>query len=132
MRTIAIILTLLGVLFYQIAGADSAKQQYTDPDKSIVLGKDNPEFTIKLASNPTTGYSWMIKGYKMGLVTVVGHKFQPPISQLVGAGGVDVWTFKLAPEAFNAPHVLKIKMLYARPWDVSDNNKEQEFTVVTH
>lgn len=132
MRTIAIILTLLGVLFYQTVNADSAKQPYTDPSKSILLGKDNPQFTISLASNPTTGYTWMIKHYKVGLVTVVGHKFQPPISQLVGAGGVDVWTFKLAPEAFNAPHVLKIDMLYARPWDVSDNNKEEEFTVVTH
>ncbi len=113
------------------AHATTAPKSYTDATKSIMVTQSTPEFTIALASNPTTGYTWHAQHYNANLLKVVTHRFQPSTSTLVGAGGTDIWTFKVKPEAFSAPHVMKINMLYARPWDVNDNNKKLEFTVVT-
>ena len=33
----------------------------SNPQKSIIVSQSNPQFTITLASNPTTGYSWFLE-----------------------------------------------------------------------
>ena len=45
--------------------AQSAANAMSDPSKPIVVQSSAPEFTIHLASNPTTGYSWFLKKYNM-------------------------------------------------------------------
>lgn len=125
-----IILSVFCVFFGFSVNADTPKG-VSDPEKSIVVTASQPEFTIRLASNPTTGYSWFIKRYNKSFLSIQKHQFLPPTSQIVGAGGVDLWVFKVNPEAFVAPHIFKIKLVYARPWEVDKDNKEIEFTIVT-
>ena len=57
--------------------------------------------TVRLASNPSTGYSW-----------VLAENAGDALDRVVGAGGVDVWQF----EAVNAgQHTLRLE--YRRPWE---------------
>ena len=82
-------------------------------------------YTIQLKSNPTTGYSWFITYYDHKLLTLRDHKYVPPKSDLVGAPGYEVWEFVATPEALKAPCVTTIKMVYARPWEISTHNIEE-------
>jgi inhibitor of cysteine peptidase len=126
-----ILLIALSCLVLSVNAAPVTDNNFTDPSKTIQASQKNPQFTITLRSNPTTGYMWFLDKYNANFITVVEHRYQPPISQLVGAGGKDVWTFKLTPAAFTAPHLLKIKMTYARPWAVEQGRKDVEFNVTT-
>lgn len=133
MRKLNQVITILAIFFgffCGLANADESKG-FTDPEKSIMVSPSQPEFSLRLASNPTTGYSWFIKRYNQHFLTLEKHQFFPPTSQIVGAGGVDLWVFKVKPEAFIAPHIFKIKLVYARPWEADKNNKTTDFTVIT-
>lgn len=128
----------LGMLFYTaliVSYADTRSTtpaaEFSDPAKSILVAKTNPQFTITLASNPTTGYSWHLLNYDKQLITLVNHAYQRPTKDMPGAGGKEVWTFKVKDTGFIAPHASKITLLYARPWNIKDNSKQVEFTVAT-
>lgn len=99
----------------------AANVPITNPKQPIQVASKKPQFTIKLKSNPSTGYSWFINHYDAQLVTLVSHAYQPPTNaKLVGAPGVEVWTFKINRRAFLAPHMFNIQFVYARPWDLTD------------
>lgn len=71
------------------------------------------KFSIVLASNPTTGYSWRLGGkLDRRLVKQVGSKFIPPQTKLVGAGGREVWTFQAVGRGR-----ARIVLEYVRPWE---------------
>jgi inhibitor of cysteine peptidase len=72
--------------------------------------------TVKLGSNPTTGYSWnenatMLTAQK--IITQQSYDYVEPTSTgIVGAGGTSVWTFKAV-----AAGVGIIQLSYSRPWE---------------
>jgi predicted secreted protein len=119
------------LLFASIVQAATPTTAISVPTKSIVVKKDSPQFSINLSSNPTTGYSWMVERYSARFIELIGHHYQASQTNLIGASGMDIWTFKVKPEAFIAPRVLKIHMLYAHPWNISDNSKKTVFSIVT-
>ena len=125
-------LVLSAILPTSYASTETTKlSPYSDPSKSIIVTKANPQFIITLASNRTTGYSWHLLSYNNQLLTLVDHKYQAPQQAMPGAGGQEVWTFKVNDTGFIAPQVSKIDLLYARPWNLKDNSKQIEFKVVT-
>lgn len=130
-KFMAILALFCGFLCGSVQAADAPKS-YNNPDKSITVSAQEPEFTIRLASNPTTGYSWFIKRYPKTLLELKSHRFIPPTQQIVGAGGTEIWVFKAKSDAFTAPQIMKIKLIYARPWEVKEDSKETEFTIVSH
>lgn len=132
-KTLVSIFLLASCVMFS-AQSIAAPQAYniTDPKRTLNISEKYPEFSITLRSNPTTGYSWFMKKYNPHFITVVKHVYHPPISQLVGAGGVDVWTFRLTPAAFTVPHKLKMKMIYARPWEMEKGGKTVEFTIASY
>jgi inhibitor of cysteine peptidase len=71
------------------------------------------KFSIDLASNPTTGFRWHL-GNKLieKLVRPLGSEFIPPQTQLVGAGGREIWRFQAMGRGRT-----KIVLEYARPWE---------------
>jgi len=70
--------------------------------------------TVRLGSNPSTGYSWGEPGITPnGAAQLTSHNYIAPTSTgLVGAAGTDVWVFSFA-DATTAT----IKISYGQPWE---------------
>jgi len=105
----------------------------SDPSRPVDVISNNRNFTIRMKSNPSTGYMWFIKQYDPRLLTIVKHEFIPPSGNHppVGAGGVETWTFEASPAAFIAPMLTQVHFVYARPWELSNQN-EVIISVVCH
>ncbi len=104
---------------------------FVSADKpNIVVTSAHPTFTIKLKSNPTTGFSWFLRDENTDFILVQKHTFQKPDSKLAGAPGFELWTFKLKPTAFMVPRQLTLRLVYTRPW-VNDNVTQDVFTIST-
>jgi inhibitor of cysteine peptidase len=121
------------ILFFLISriglGVDNIS--FTDPSKSIIVKKSKPEFTIVLKSNPTTGFSWLLKNYDVNLMVSVENKyFSPKAEKMVGAPGYEMWTFRVKPSGFVVPQTTHITLVYARPW-TEKGAKVTNFKVVT-
>jgi inhibitor of cysteine peptidase len=84
----------------------------TDPAQPIKI-KEGRTFTIHLASNPTTGFKWQLAGpLDRSILTEAGHKYIRPASNLIGAGGKEIWKFKAIGKGKTV-----IEMEYVRPWE---------------
>ena len=69
---------------------------------------------VTLASNVTTGYSWSLTGIgDESVLQKSGNQYIAPKTNLVGAGGQEVWTFKALKKGTST-----ISMGYSRPWEV--------------
>jgi len=97
----------------------------------VTVSSNQPEFVLKLKSNPTTGYSWSLREYNANVVTLVKHVFKAPVKGLIGAPGFDYWTFRVKPAGFITPQSFTIHMVYARPWESKDSGTEVVFRVNT-
>jgi inhibitor of cysteine peptidase len=123
---------VLGIFFLVSVAAHAEDTVTYMQDKPIVMvTTDNPEFIIKLKSNPTTGYSWFMRDYAANLIEPVKHEFLPPNNKLVGAPGYELWTFRARPDAFIVPQQTTIRFVYARPWEASDTTTQVIFKVTT-
>ena len=101
--------------------------EYTDPSTPIEAATGE-EFTISLDSNPSTGYSWRIAGkVDERVVRLAGTSFIPPDSDLRGAAGTRIWTFKGAGEGKTM-----LSFEYLRPWENRPPRQKATFTVVVH
>jgi len=92
----------------QITSADN-RQNYDFP-----VGQ---EFQVVLASNQTTGYQWQVDDITAGVLEQVSNEYKIVESKdnIVGAGGEEVWTFKVLK--VERSHIV---MKYRRPWDKLD------------
>lgn len=122
---------LLGLLALKSYAA-STPSVFSDPAQNIIVSQHQPQFTITLASNPTTGYRWYLLKYDAHFMTLINHTYSKPTSLLPGAGGQETWIFGVNTIVFKAPQISKIDLLYARPWNLKDHSKSVEFTVVAH
>lgn len=70
--------------------------------------------TVILYSNPSTGFSWskLAQISDQTVLMQIDHKCLPPTSDLVGAGGQEVWTFKTLNEGSST-----IYLEYSQPWE---------------
>jgi len=96
----------------------------------IHVSKKKPIFNIRLKSNPSTGYRWYVNRYNQHLIEVIREKFTPSKPQLMGAGGITEWQFRVLPRALKASHRMQIEMIYARSWEFQKGTKKV-FQVVT-
>ncbi len=122
------------LFFISKSFADQNKQQipvYTDSSQSITITPNSPEFKIQLKANPTTGYTWNTKKYDQNLLTLVNYRYLSPHIQMPGAGGISEWDFKAKAAFFVKSQSTEINLLYARPWDLSDNPTNLQFTVMS-
>jgi len=102
---------------------------YTQDKPVAVITAEQPEFIIKLKSNPTTGYTWFLRGYNNDLLQPISHSFQAPDSTMVGAPGFELWTFKVKATAFVVPQQTSIRLAYSRPWEASESASQLMFRV---
>ena len=123
---------LLSVLSYAFpVFADTMSNVYSSDHLSISVSKIDPEFTIQLKSNPTTGYSWFLRQYNADLVDPIGHYFQVPHTKMIGAPGIEVFRFRMKPAAFVVPQHTALSFVYARPWVSTENTTTLVFRVST-
>lgn len=104
---------------------------FTADKTSISLANNSPQFTIKLKSNPTTGYSWFLREFDKNLIIPIKHSFQAPTKNIMGASGYEFWTFKMKEKAFKIPVQTDLKFVYARPWANTDTTTAITFHIST-
>lgn len=102
---------------------------FTDPSRSIEVTPSSTGVTLKIKSNPTTGYSWFLINYNESLLSPISHKYYAPTSQLVGASGYEIWQFRVNAAAFIMPQITTITLQSSRPWAVTANDHQSKFTI---
>jgi inhibitor of cysteine peptidase len=113
-----------------LAGCGSSKKSETAGTVSSMKVTAGQDFTISLQSNPTTGYQWQLDGpLDEKVVKYVSKEYKADQSggtENVGAGGVEVWTFKAVGKGG-----ADIKMKYVRPSEKGAKPAEQRVFKVT-
>ena len=96
--------------------------------ESEIKVKNGSEFNIKIAGNPTTGYSWYLNNEdelkKEGVQPTNLNEYKSadyvqdehPIG-MAGVGGIFDFKFKLDEGKKNVPD---IRLSYKRPWEQND------------
>ena len=76
------------------------RQDFSNTSLATVVYPNSPEFSLKLKSNPTTGFSWYLLHYDDNLMEPMSHRYYAPqkTKGSVGAGGYEVWVFRVKPK----------------------------------
>ena len=112
MRT-AILVSLICLIF--LSGCSHGTVLYTEPGTTIEV-QNRSRFTIELASNVTTGYSWDFAApVDTDKIKVIKSYYSKPQNDLVGAGGTQGWIFETV-----TPGSTTIILVYKRPWEKSE------------
>ena len=69
------------------------------------------EVEVRLESNPTTGYGWVVTA-QPEVIDLLSNDFQAPDTDLVGAGGVDVFVFQAMASGSG-----ELRLEYVRSFD---------------
>lgn len=105
---------------------------YTEEKTAFIVTSDQAAFTLKLKSNPTTGYSWFLTEYNGALIEPVEHHFlKPDNQQLVGAPGYELWKFRVKPAGFKVPQLTQIHLAYMRPWESTPSSHVLVYRIAT-
>ncbi len=90
-------------------------------DTIPVTVKEGNEFTITLASNPSTGYKWDLNEIDETKVTFISCKYAKTDSLLPGSGEKEIWTLKALKKGKTV-----ISFKYARPWEKDEFSSEEK------
>ncbi len=126
-RMVAITLGLMMCGVVQAEGAPA----FTDPDKSVMVKPGEKTVTLFLKSNATTGYRWFFQSSHPRWIKAIKRKYIAPNTKMVGAPGIEEWTFNVPNLSNNVPSVGEINMRYARPWDIKASKPTTFYVVFT-
>jgi predicted secreted protein len=70
------------------------------------------KITVKLCSNPTTGFQWDYEMTKEDVLKEEDRDFEEPEGDVTGAAGIDVWTFEAVEKG-----TTEVQMEYSQPWE---------------
>jgi inhibitor of cysteine peptidase len=119
---------LAALVLAAVAGCGSGGKNQTPGTTSSMKVTAGQDFTISLQSNPTTGYQWQLDGpLDEKVVKYVSKEYRADQSggtENVGAGGVEVWTFKAVGKGG-----ADIKMKYVRPSETGKPAEQRVFKV---
>jgi inhibitor of cysteine peptidase len=95
------------------AGLAASPKIITEADANhLVTLQTGQEAVLKLPSNRSTGYSWLLTDSKDSVLTSLGKPTYQVSRSLPGAGGIETWKFQ-ATKAGNG----SLKFEYRRPWE---------------
>jgi inhibitor of cysteine peptidase len=124
MKSSLLILLILCAAAFQLRAQEKS---YTASDTSISASVGEV-FSIKVASNRTTGYAWSVSEISdSGQVAILGSEYIAPEEGRVGEGGDDVWKFKAVGKG-----TVKLIWNYTRPWETEAPAKTVTFTVTVN
>ncbi len=92
---------------------------YSGATKGIEISECD-RVLVRLAGNPTTGYSWrgFVDDGAKGTLGVSEAQFVRGSSNLIGAGGTFV--FRVTPESGSSGTSSAVRFYYVRPWEQPD------------
>jgi inhibitor of cysteine peptidase len=95
MKKYLLLIALVSIFLTACGRNDKSALKISDPQQPIEADAGE-EFSIVLESNPTTGYHWNIVGdLDTNMVEFVKNDYiSTSDPNLVGGGGLEVWTFK--------------------------------------
>lgn len=118
-------LTAIGVagLLCLIFGCETSESQMQKAEKyrlneglngRTMILKEGEGFSLRLRSNPTTGYSWKVSSIDKSVLELLGNKYirENKKQKTVGSGGIDLFFFKAV-----GPGKTKLKIDYIRSWE---------------
>ncbi len=117
------LLRVLGIAMVFVWGAAQADtaDDFTNPAKPLFINAKTQTLTVKLKSNPSTGYTWYLQSIDSPWLQPVSHQYVAANSGLMGAPGYDVWTFNVKANYQNIPFYSEIELIYTRAWQVNSS-----------
>jgi predicted secreted protein len=70
------------------------------------------KITVKLCSNPTTGFQWDYETTVENVLKEEDHDFEELEGDIPGAMGREIWTFEAVKKG-----TTKVQMEYSQPWE---------------
>jgi inhibitor of cysteine peptidase len=119
-------LALVATALLVAGAAGCASKKIYGEGASTVNGRAGELFVVELASNPTTGYSWMLVAQPDPTVaTLMETDYAVSSSSALGqGGGHQRWTFRLV-----SPGSTTITFGYGRTWENAPAQKATMFSV---
>ncbi|MBN1453561.1 MAG: protease inhibitor I42 family protein [Anaerolineales bacterium] len=114
MRTVVVMSFFLALALFSGCGTNGVNLTEADNGRQITV-RPGDIVTLKLASNPTTGYSWQVMEIDNTILVQDGdpeYKQSPGSEGLVGTGGAETFRFK----AVGAGETT-LSLGYMRPWE---------------
>jgi inhibitor of cysteine peptidase len=93
-------------------------------DGQTISVRAGDAFIVKLAGNPTTGYSWQLADQDENIVKLDGDPEYKSDSVLVGSGGMYTYHFKAVSSG-----TVTLKFNYLRTWE-TDTAPAQTFSII--
>jgi inhibitor of cysteine peptidase len=117
-RTTYLSLMLWTLACTALGGCGVSRDLHLTPadDGRQIQIRPGQELIITLESNPTTGYSWQVRQLDERVIQQLGEAAFQEDSALLGAGGVEVLTFRALQGGETS-----LELVYQRPWE-----KEEE------
>lgn len=110
----AIPMLVLAMLIAACGSEGPEPMIFTDADSGTEIAvSSGEEFTLRLESNPSTGYQWVIPTESLPvMVTVNEGDFEAPTDTLVGSPGTQVFTVAADDQGAGV-----LRFEYVRPWE---------------
>jgi predicted secreted protein len=109
-----IFLAALFLVFISAVSYSQVAATFTESDSQVSVNAGE-WFDVKLESNKTTGYSWVLMitdSNPDGVVVEMGNEYINPETDLRGAPGHELWHFKTMQAGF-----FNLVFNYTRPWE---------------
>jgi len=103
------------IITSRLINVDISCEEFQENPNSIINDFEieiGDKITVKLCSNPTTGFQWDYEMSGEHTVKEEDHDFEEPDGDLVGAPGIEVWTFEGTTKGATV-----VLMEYSQPWE---------------
>lgn len=130
---VVVALLVLATLLFAACGSDADPADgartfdLTAADAGTTLSvRPGDEVVVTLESNATTGYAWQMETEPASeILDLVKSEYVAPDTELVGAGGEEVWRFVATGEG-----TTDVALRYARSFSGETAGEPFDFTVV--
>jgi inhibitor of cysteine peptidase len=120
-RKLIVMLGVVLLLAFSCARSGGLTLHAGDDGEQVEFQKGRT-FSVSLAGNPTTGYTWEPVELDEQILRQVGEPVFTPDSDAIGASGAQILRFRAVGRGSTA-----LRLVYHRPWEEAE--PERTFTV---
>jgi predicted secreted protein len=125
-----LLLASLFVAACTTGGASMSDRVLGESDAGIVLLQMGSQFSVKLPSNPTTGFQWKVAISNENMLIRQGEPVYTPSpaeASAVGVGGSEIFTYRIADSGRTT-----LQFVYSRPFETGPPAKVVTYNVVVN